>query len=143
MKFKVLWDHENGCPIVNGQVAKRIGSGSDRVVYRFGKYVIKINFYQYYSPDQNLREWQAWKKLTKRDRKYFAKLYQTGWIKVNDTKSRYTIQQYIDRKSKRKLPYQEARKVANKYGVRDLCRENVICGKIVDFGFNEESYWKC
>ena len=139
MKFKVLWDHESERPIVNGQVADRIGSGCDRIVYRFGKYVIKINFYQHYAPDQNLREWRVWSKVTRRDRKYFAKLYKIGWIKG----ARYTIQQYVDRKSKRKLPYQEARKVANKYGVRDLCRENVICGKIVDFGFSEESYWQC
>lgn len=135
MRFKVVWDFEKDIPVVNDIECKFIDAGSDRSVYLFDKYVIKVQFSTFHGFSQAHKEWNLWKKIRGPHKKYFAAVYKLGYIQIDSRKIWYTIQEYVPRKNRGRTS-KKAREIYEKYQViREAADDNIFNSKLVDLGY--------
>jgi hypothetical protein len=125
---------------LNGRRAKWLCHHS-RYIYKCGRYIIKFQngFGFGYMPEQSFNEYITWKKIEKKDRKFFAKLIK--FIKHTKFGS-CVIQEFIPGigGNLSNKQWRTLERVAHKYKIEDLHRGNVRIdkrthkAKIIDYG---------
>ena len=129
---------------VNGKLVKpSLKLCSSRIIYRYKGWIIKINDDEY--DDQSEFEFDIWKTLSPKHKRYFAKIVQYGHIRSNHFMYRrtYVVQKFIRGKHPRGISriMTRAEKIGALYNVADIWADNVIqiskTGfKIVDYGYS-------
>lgn len=134
MKFKLQF--KNGTLYVNEVKAKRLVRSSSREIFKYDKYIIKLDDGCF---GQSRIEARFWPKIRKQDRKYFAPVIQHGEV----DNVYYVIQPFVKGKKKRARGKMMVRliDVCSNYNIEDVVNHQgnyLVNGnifKIVDYGF--------
>lgn len=100
----------------NGKRCKFIAEHSRRV-YECGDYIIKIDDWD----EQNPEEWEAWRGIKPKDRKFFAQVL--AYKQVDDEFAPFSIliqKKVRGRKTNNRTLIELARSIAEKYGLSDI-----------------------
>jgi hypothetical protein len=140
---------------VNGKLCRHLWArSSSRNVYSFDNYVIKIHgYYNDHgggpSDSQSWVEYQAYKKLSPYWRRFAAKVYAYGTIKVSDAEDGYVTDYVIQERIKGRHLVQDsysnkwfyAEAIFEKLEIRDFHSDNFVFAngklKILDLGCGE------